>query len=62
VLDIYQLENSAGVLISMGGQTSNNIALPLYRSNVKILGTSPEMIDGAENRFKFSIFTLPLQF
>lgn len=38
----------------MGGQTSNNIALPLFRSNVKILGTSPEMIDTAENRFKFS--------
>ena len=38
----------------MGGQTSNNIALPLYRQNVKILGTSPEMIDSAENRYKFS--------
>ncbi|WBW70906.1 carbamoyl-phosphate synthase (glutamine hydrolyzing), aspartate carbamoyltransferase Ura1 [Schizosaccharomyces osmophilus] len=54
VLDIYQQESSSGVIISMGGQTSNNIALPLYRENVKILGTSPEMIDGAENRFKFS--------
>ena len=38
----------------MGGQTPNNIALPLYRENVKVLGTSPEMIDTAENRFKFS--------
>lgn len=38
----------------MGGQTPNNIALPLLRENVKILGTSPEMIDRAENRFKFS--------
>ena len=54
VLDIYKLENSSGVVLSMGGQTSNNIALPLFRSNVKILGTSPEMIDTAENRFKFS--------
>ncbi|CAK9436981.1 uncharacterized protein LODBEIA_P14670 [Lodderomyces beijingensis] len=54
VLDIYELEQSAGVIISMGGQTSNNIALPLYRQNVKILGTSPEMIDSAENRYKFS--------
>ncbi|KAI5954571.1 URA2 [Candida jiufengensis] len=54
VLDIYDLEQSAGVIISMGGQTSNNIALPLYRQNVKILGTSPEMIDSAENRYKFS--------
>ncbi|EGV60700.1 Carbamoyl-phosphate synthase [Yamadazyma tenuis] len=54
VLDIYELEQSSGVIISMGGQTSNNIALPLYRQNVKILGTSPEMIDSAENRYKFS--------
>jgi carbamoyl-phosphate synthase/aspartate carbamoyltransferase len=38
----------------MGGQSSNNIALPLHRMNVKILGTSPEMIDNAENRYKFS--------
>lgn len=38
----------------MGGQTPNNIALPLHRLNVKILGTSPEMIDSAENRYKFS--------
>ena len=54
VLDIYQLESSSGVIMSMGGQTPNNIALPLYRLNVKVLGTSPEMIDGAENRYKFS--------
>ena len=38
----------------MGGQTPNNISLPLHRLNVKILGTSPEMIDSAENRYKFS--------
>ncbi|KAG9536707.1 carbamoyl-phosphate synth, partial [Aureobasidium melanogenum] len=54
VLDIYQLENSSGVILSMGGQTPNNISLPLHRLNVKILGTSPEMIDSAENRYKFS--------
>ena len=54
VLDIYQLESTSGVIISMGGQTPNNIALPLHRLNVKILGTSPEMIDSAENRYKFS--------
>lgn len=54
VLDIYQLEQADGVIISMGGQTPNNIALPLHRLNVKILGTSPEMIDTAENRYKFS--------
>lgn len=54
ILDIYELERSAGVIISVGGQTPNNIALPLHRQNVKILGTSPEMIDTAENRYKFS--------
>ncbi len=54
VMDIYEMERSAGVIISMGGQTPNNIALPLHRQNVKILGTSPEMIDMAENRYKFS--------
>ncbi|KAI5294958.1 hypothetical protein KEM52_002750 [Ascosphaera acerosa] len=54
ILDIYQLESAGGVIISMGGQTPNNIALPLHRLNVKVLGTSPEMIDGAENRYKFS--------
>ena len=54
VLDIYQLESSSGIIIGMGGQTPNNIALPLHRLNVKVLGTSPEMIDMAENRYKFS--------
>ncbi|KZT20717.1 carbamoyl-phosphate synth [Neolentinus lepideus HHB14362 ss-1] len=54
VLDIYDAERSRGVILSMGGQTPNNIALPLYRENVRIYGTSPEMIDTAENRYKFS--------
>jgi carbamoyl-phosphate synthase/aspartate carbamoyltransferase len=54
ILDIYHLEKSNGVVISVGGQTPNNIALDLYRANVRILGTSPEMIDMAENRYKFS--------
>ncbi|EIW77899.1 carbamoyl-phosphate synth [Coniophora puteana RWD-64-598 SS2] len=54
ILDIYDTERSRGVILSMGGQTPNNIALPLFRQNVKIYGTSPEMIDTAENRFKFS--------
>ncbi|CCK69380.1 bifunctional carbamoylphosphate synthetase/aspartate transcarbamylase KNAG_0C02690 [Huiozyma naganishii CBS 8797] len=54
VLDIYEIEQSEGVVVSMGGQTSNNIAMSLHRENVKILGTSPDMIDSAENRFKFS--------
>ncbi|KAI9311038.1 hypothetical protein BX666DRAFT_1096272 [Dichotomocladium elegans] len=54
ILDIYEIENSSGVLMSMGGQTPNNIALPLYRYGVKVLGTSPEKIDNAEDRYKFS--------
>ena len=54
ILDIYEVENSEGVVVSMGGQTSNNIAMSLHRENVKILGTSPDMIDSAENRYKFS--------
>lgn len=51
MLDIYQLESAAGVLGAMGGQSPNNIALPLHRAGVKMLGTSPEMIDNAENRY-----------
>lgn len=54
VMDIYDLENPTGVVLSMGGQIPNNIAMDLYRQKVRILGTSPDMIDGAENRFKFS--------
>jgi len=54
VLDIYDAESSSGVIISMGGQTPNNIAIPLHRQQVRIFGTSPEMIDMAENRYKFS--------
>ncbi|KAJ3318175.1 hypothetical protein HDU93_003922, partial [Gonapodya sp. JEL0774] len=54
VLDIYELEKADGVIVSLGGQSPNNIAVQLGRQNVKILGTSPEMIDTAENRYKFS--------
>jgi carbamoyl-phosphate synthase/aspartate carbamoyltransferase len=54
VMDIYELESASGVIGCMGGQTPNNIALSLHREGVKMLGTSPEMIDGAENRYKFS--------
>jgi carbamoyl-phosphate synthase/aspartate carbamoyltransferase len=51
---LYDAESARGVILSMGGQTPNNIALLLNRQNVKIYETSPEMIDTAENRFKFS--------
>eukprot|EP00834_Sanchytrium_tribonematis_P002870 NODE_98_length_20568_cov_1.409546.p1 type:complete len:1854 gc:universal NODE_98_length_20568_cov_1.409546:4642-10203(+) len=54
VMDIYDVEQSQGVILSMGGQSPNNIALQLHRQNLRIFGTSPEMIDTAENRYKFS--------
>ena len=43
-----------GVLVSMGGQTANNLVLPLHRAGVRILGTAPDQIDRAEDRQKFS--------
>ncbi|CAG5928432.1 unnamed protein product [Menidia menidia] len=54
VMDIYERENPEGVILSMGGQLPNNIAMSLHRQKCRILGTSPEFIDSAENRFKFS--------
>ncbi len=54
VLDIYEKENPLGVIISMGGQIPNNLAMRLHRQNVKLLGTSPLSIDNAEDRHKFS--------
>ncbi len=54
VLDICEFENPTGVIISMGGQTPNNLALKLHQWNVPILGTSAESIDCAEDRHKFS--------
>jgi carbamoyl-phosphate synthase (ammonia) len=54
VLDIYNKENSQGVVVSVGGQIPNNLALPLHRAGVKVMGTCPTMIDKAEDREKFS--------
>jgi carbamoylphosphate synthase large subunit len=54
VLDIYDLEQAAGVIVSVGGQIPNNLALPLHKAGVTILGTSPESIDICEDRHKFS--------
>lgn len=54
VMDIYELENSEGCVISVGGQLPQNIALPLFENGCKILGTSPVDIDRAEDRHKFS--------
>ena len=53
-LDIYEAEKSAGVIVSMGGQIPNCMALPLHRQGVNILGTPPSSIDTAEDRNKFS--------
>ncbi len=54
VLDIYEKEHPIGVIVSMGGQIPNNLALPLYNAGVRVLGTSPVDIDRAEDRHKFS--------
>ncbi|CAB3359447.1 Hypothetical predicted protein [Cloeon dipterum] len=53
-MDVYQLEDPEGIILSMGGQLPNNIAMDLFRQQARVLGTSPEMVDNAENRFKFS--------
>ena len=53
-LDISDLENPMGVIISTGGQIPNNLAMRLYRQDIHILGTHPTFIDQAENRHKFS--------
>jgi carbamoyl-phosphate synthase large subunit len=55
VMDIYDLEMPKGVIVSVGGQIPNNLAMRLHKQNVPILGTSPENIDRAENRHKFSM-------
>jgi carbamoyl-phosphate synthase large subunit len=54
VMDILDLENPLGVIVSTGGQIPNNLAMRLFEQNVNILGTSPLSIDKAENRHKFS--------
>ena len=54
VLDIYERESAAGVIVSVGGQIPNNLAMPLHNAGVRILGTSPVDIDKAEDRNKFS--------
>ena len=54
VLDVIDLEQPYGTIVSVGGQIPNNLAMKLYRQNVNILGTSPVNIDRAENRDKFS--------
>jgi len=54
VMDIIEMENPNGVIVSVGGQIPNNLAMRLFQNNVKILGTSPISIDNAEDRYLFS--------
>ena len=54
VMDIYEFELPEGVIVSMGGQVANNLAPRLDQQSVRILGTSAEDIDRAEDRNKFS--------
>lgn len=54
VRDIIDIEHPKGVIVSMGGQTANNLVIPLQRANVPLLGTSADDIDRAENRHRFS--------
>lgn len=54
VLDIVELEMPKGVIVSVGGQIPNTLAMRLYRQKVPVLGTSPVSIDNAEDRHKFS--------
>ncbi len=54
VLDVIDLEQPGGVIVSVGGQIPNNLAMKLHRQSVPVLGTSPVSIDRAENRNKFS--------
>ena len=53
VLNIIELEEPDGVIVQFGGQTPLNLALPLLENRVKIIGTSPDSIDRAENRERF---------
>jgi carbamoyl-phosphate synthase large subunit len=54
VLDVCEHERPDGVVVSMGGQIPNNLAMHLHRAGIPVLGTSPENIDRAEDRNKFS--------
>ena len=54
VMDVLELENPHGVIVSTGGQIPNNLALRLDAQNIHILGTSAQSIDNAEDRDKFS--------
>ncbi len=54
VSEIYQKEHPLGIILSMGGQVPNNLAVPCMEAGLRVLGTSPKDIDRAENRHIFS--------
>eukprot|EP00928_Gymnodinium_smaydae_P059831 TRINITY_DN4329_c0_g1_i1.p1 TRINITY_DN4329_c0_g1~~TRINITY_DN4329_c0_g1_i1.p1 ORF type:complete len:1562 (-),score=375.52 TRINITY_DN4329_c0_g1_i1:179-4864(-) len=54
LLDIAELERPMGLILSMGGQISNNLMMPLHRAGLPIMGTHPTMVDNAEDRSKHS--------
>ncbi len=54
VMDIVEMESPMGVIVSVGGQIPNNLAMRLHNGGVNILGTTPQSIDQAEDRYKFS--------
>ncbi|MCB2231015.1 carbamoyl-phosphate synthase (glutamine-hydrolyzing) large subunit [bacterium] len=54
VADIYEMERPMGMLLSVGGQIPNSLAMRCYRAGMRVLGTSPRDIDRAENRHTFS--------
>ena len=54
VLEVCRRENPVGVIVSVGGQVPNNLAVALSKRGIPILGTDPDMIDTAENRHRFS--------
>lgn len=55
ILNIVERENPEGVIIQLGGQTPLNLAIPLEKAGVKILGTSTDAVDRAENRERFKV-------
>ncbi|WP_143549551.1 ATP-grasp domain-containing protein, partial [Rickettsiella grylli] len=54
VQDILEFESAKGIIVSVGGQIANNLAVPLAKAGYQLLGTDPRFIDQAENREKFS--------
>lgn len=61
VRDIADFESAEGIIVSVGGQIANNLALPLAQRQYHLLGTSAESIDNAENREKFSALLTKLE-